>query len=217
MRAPAQSMKVSSNLKLQLLEEWKPIKKLRVLSLNERKVSWVEDAKNCARIYSRMLQAKAVCPKLLPLLSRWASRLLKYAEDYGFGCATGAHLVGTSPNILESNIWLYRLLIEIEYTKSSDKIYLTPVKSFYWSALDLGSTFIEDTKGCSITHLSWGITRFGCYWRTVLEDGRVIDSRPTEAFVFQRVEKLIHNGLKRHSKASVRLALSRKIRARNKR
>ena len=146
MRAPAQSLKVSSNLKLQLLEEWKPIKKLRVLSLNERKVSWVEDAKNCARIYSRMLQAKAVCPKLLPLLSRWASRLLKYAEDYGFGNATGSHLVGTNPNILEANIWLYRLLIEIEYIKSSDKIYLTPVKSFYWSAFDLGYAFIEDIR-----------------------------------------------------------------------
>lgn len=217
MRAPAQSLKVSSNLKLQLLEEWKPIKKLRVLSLNERKVSWVEDAKNCARIYSRMLQAKAVCPKLLPLLSRWAGRLLEYAKDYGFGPAPDAHLVGASPNIIESNVWLYRLLIEIENIKSSDGIYLTPVKSFYRSALDTGSTFIEDTKGCSITHISWGITRFGSYWRTVLEDGRVIDSRPTDAFVFYRLEKLIHNGLKRHSKASVRLALSRKIRARNKR
>ena len=217
MRAPAQSLKVSSNLKLQLLEEWKPIKKLRVLSLNERKVSWVEDAKNCARIYSRMLQARAVCPKLLPLLSRWASRLLKYAEDYGFGNATGTHLVGARPSILESNIWLYRLLVEIENTKSSDKIYLTPVKSFHWSTLDIGSTFIEDSKGCSITHLSWGITRFGCYWRTILEDGRVIDSRPTDAFVFQRLEKLICNGLKRHSKAPVRITLSKKIRARNKR
>jgi len=217
MRAPAQSLKVSSNLKLQLLEEWKPIKKLRVLSLNERKVSWVEDAKNCARIYSRMLQAKAVCPKLLPLLSRWASRLLKYAEDYGFGNATGTHLVGARPTILESNIWLYRLLIEIEYTKSSGKIYLTPVKSFYWTEVDLAYAFIENSKGCSISHLPWKDIQWGARWKTTLKDGRVIDSQPTDAFIFKKYEELISNGLQRHSKATVRITLSKKIRARNKR
>lgn len=217
MRAPTQSLKVISNLKIQLLEEWKPIKKLRVLSLNERKISWVEDAKNCARIYSRMLQAKAVCPKLLPLLSRWASRLLKYAEDYGFECASGGHLIGTSPNIIESNIWLYRLLLEIEYSKSSDKIYLTPVKSFFWSEVDLGYAFIENSKGCNITHLSWKDIKWGAQWRTTLKDGRVIDSSPTDAYIFTKLEKLITNGLRRHAKASIRAVLSKKIRLRNKR
>jgi hypothetical protein len=112
---------------------------------------------------------------------------------------------------------LYRTLIEIKDNDSSDKIYDHPVESFYWSTFDIGYRFEEDTKGCSITHVPWKEIKQGAWWRTVLEDGRVIDSRPTEAFVFQRVEKLINNGLKRHSKASVRSALSKKIRVRNKR
>ena len=216
MLSPAQAKKHSNNLRDLFLEEQKPIVKLRVLALNDHAVSWVQDSKNCARIYTRMLQSRAVCPRILPLLSSWASLLLEYAPDYGFGDAN-IFLVKRRPTMFQSNEWLRRLLIEVRDMDSVEKIYGRMVEKFYWDEKNPGCVLAVKHPTCAITHRPMRNFEYGVEWITRLSGYREIISEPTDIKVFTWLEKLIKQGLKRHRREGYRANLSKKIRMRNKR
>ena len=209
MLPPAQSIKVQANLRDRFLEERKPIVKLRVLSLNDRSLSWIEDAKNCSRIYIRMLGSRAICPRILPLLSQWADLLLDYASFYGFG-NPDIMLVKRKPSIYQSNEWLRRMLIEIKETPDADALYGRMVTGFRPEEIR------EGKKGaCCITHKPFKPSSKAVTWLTTLEFKQNMtdsyDSLPTERDVFKWLERLVKQGLKRHRRLGYRQNLKAKI------
>lgn len=214
MPTPAQARLVPQNLRDQFLLEKKPIVRLRVLALNPYKTSWVQDAKSCARIYVRMLQSKAVCPRLIPWLSRWAQVLLEYAPEYGFG-SSEAYMVRRRPTITQTHEWLRRLLEEIAALDSVVDIYRRMVVKFYMYAIDNGNVVGITDPICAITHRPMKSFDKGCWWMTEFENGKEIYSRGTGVGIFQHLEKLIKQGIWRHSKKEPRERLLQQIRKRN--
>jgi len=212
---PEQARLVRGNLRDLFLEEKKPIRKLRVLALNERSVSWVEDAKNCARIYSRMLLSRAICPRILPLTAIWAQFLLDYSSAYGFG--ENIQLIKRTPTVFQTNEWLRRLLIEIRDMDHADKIYGRMVTRFGPDVTDLGRVVGVTDPLCGITHLPMKNFESATWWITELENGKKIYSKPTGTDVFKWVEKMIKQGLKRHRRMGYCQALDKRIRVRNRR
>jgi len=212
---PAQLQRQSINLRESFLQERKPILKLRVLALNIKPMSWIQDAKNCVRIYSRMLQSRAVCPRVLPLLSQWSSYLLEYAPDYGFG-DPNIQFVKRRPSIFQSYEWLRRLLLEIQVMDDAAKIYGRMVTGFHWCAMDKGSVIAITDPICTISHKSMKNIEHGVWWKTILDNGKEIDSLATDAHVFRWIEKMIRQGLRRHRRDGYRANLSKSIRARRK-
>ena len=201
MLPPKQSEKVLCNLRDRFMEERKAIRKLKVLVLTERPLSWIEDAKNCARIYVRMLQSRAVCPRILPLLSHWAQLLLDYAPAYGFG-SPEISLIKRTPSPFQANEWLRRLLIEIRDIRNAEELYGRMVTSFRVESN------VDDKGLCAVTHRQ---VRNRVIWRTVLDDNTEVMSQPVGCTAFLMLEQTIHQGLKRHRRIGYCQGLFRKI------
>lgn len=215
MAIPAQSRHVAGNLRERLIEEHKALRKIRVLALNSYASSWVQDAKTCARIYVRMLKSRAVCPRILPLLSRWAALLLHYAPYYGFS-RDKSYVVCRRPTIHQANEWLRRLLEEISTIHSAADLYGQRVRAFAFGARDASSYLADVQPYCAITHRSIRDYRMAAQWVTTLEDGTSTLSLYTGSNVFGWLERMIMNGLKRHGSTGFRDKLIEKIRKRNK-
>jgi hypothetical protein len=91
------------------------------------------------------------------------------------------------------------------------------VTDFRAAVVEPGNVVGVTNPICGITHRPMKSFDEGCWWITVLDNGKEIDSKATGLRVFQWLEKMIKNGLKRHRPDPYRAGLSKRIRMRNKR
>ena len=118
----------TTNLRTMLTDELHPIRKLRVLALTASPASSLHDAQNSCRIYARMLAARAVCPRVILLLSRLAKLLLYYSEAHEL-YPISLVMVRKRITLEQGSAWIVQLLDEIS-NATIETIYGRSVVSF---------------------------------------------------------------------------------------
>lgn len=105
---------------LLLRNEVKDITKIQPLALRGEITTWQYDAKNCIRLWYRMIDGQIYSHKLYNAIQAWAKRLLVYSSALGFEEEYPASIQKGRPSVLQGYYWLAKSLRNIRMQQWSD-------------------------------------------------------------------------------------------------
>lgn len=198
---------------LELLKsEHKDLTSVRPLDLRGEITTWQYDAKNCLRIWFRMLEHGILVKELVHAVQGWAKVLLAYASALAFEESYPAGVCKGTPSILQGYWWLTDALRSIGMWSHDDDGCVVSVSEKVASSM-LGALDLEQ-RHCVLYHRPLCTLGGAVRYRYRLgEDVRVGPYCGKSAV--RELTTRIKKALKKHRNPEYRKNLLRKMESKN--